>query len=180
MLATGKRRGFSDIWNVTVLVNLRDDAKQKGQNVKEAGIAFESSAALAAGDARNGLKYVLLRLSTLGLSAKEQEQLRELGRRVLEGADVTQVGDRIKTNQSASPLAVAIVDIVQISFNKISFDESSTVPKKAALLGAVFGAYAAVPTGDPNEAVLSAIAGAVALSTNALLGSDLKRFVEAE
>jgi hypothetical protein len=108
---------------------------------------------------------LLLRLSQLGLTAAEQEQLRELGRLVFNDLDATQVADRIGNTESASPLAVAIAGIVRRSGTNVT-------SKKMAMLGAVFGAYAAISatrTDSGSEVILGAIARAVAVSTSELL-----------
>jgi hypothetical protein len=133
-----------------------------------AGSNYESATQFSFGDARNGLKYVLLRLSQLGLPIEDQEQLRELGRLAFNGSDVKHVADRITNTESTSPLAMAIADIVLRSGTEMT-------SKKMAMLGAVFGAYAAISSGGPNESVLGAIAGAVAVSTSELLQNVQQR-----
>src|SRR5689334_22268570 len=114
-------------------------------------------------DARNGLRYILLRLSLLGLTDQDQAQLGELARLAFQASDVTEAVNQIKNRTSATPLAIAIADIVAASRGS----------QRIAMLGAVFGAYAALDAaGDGSgshilQGVLGAIAGAVALSTSA-------------
>jgi hypothetical protein len=134
---------------------------------RDAGSNYGFAIGLSSGDARNGLKYVLLRLSSLGLTAEDQQELRELARLAFNDLDVKDAAERI-TKTSASPLALAIADIVQNAGG--SFE--NMVSTKMALLGAVFGAYTAIRPGrsdDGSEGVLGAIAGAVAVSTNEFL-----------
>jgi hypothetical protein len=110
-------------------------------------------------DARNGLHYMLLRLSVAGLTTDEQEQLLELGARTFSGGDADNVASKIISNQQASPLAVAIASIVQ----------KSRLSKKMSMLGSVFGAYSALGEPTPEHCILAAAAGAVALSTSEFL-----------
>jgi hypothetical protein len=63
-------------------------------------------------DGRKGLKYMLLRLSLLGLTTEEQQELQELARLAFDGVGVTEIADRIM-GSGASPLAVAIAGVVQ-------------------------------------------------------------------
>jgi hypothetical protein len=129
-----------------------------------AGLNYELATGLSSEDARNALKYVLLRLSSLGLTAEDQQELRELARLAFSDLDPKEVADRI-TNTSPSPLAVAIAEIVQRCGETIT-------SAKMAMLGAVFGAYATLSAGhsdDGSQVVLAATAGAVALSTSEFL-----------
>src|SRR5262245_45841241 len=95
---------------------------------REAGNLYVNARRLAFEDARLGLKYMLLRLSTLGLSDQDQKQLHKLARLVFAGADGAQEVERVGNRKTASPLAVAIANIV-----------ASASEKKQAMLGAVFG-----------------------------------------
>ena len=79
---------------------------------RNAGSQFTSGIGFVAEDARLGLKYMLLRLSLLGLSDEEQKKLFKLGQLAFQGADLRTAADEIKSDTSASPLAVAIADIV--------------------------------------------------------------------
>jgi hypothetical protein len=89
-------------------------------------------------DARNGLHYMLMRLSLAGLTTDEQEQLLELGAQTFSGGDADNVASKIISNEQATPLALAIASIVQ----------KSRLSKKMAMLGSVFGAYSAL--GEPT------------------------------
>jgi hypothetical protein len=142
---------------------------------REAGNLYDNARNFASEDARLGLKYMLLRLSLLGLSDHDQKQLRKLARLVFADADgaqeeAGQEAERIRSRKTASPLAVAITNIV-----------SSASEKKMAMLGAVFGAYAGHGR-NIASGILGAVAGVVAFSTNDLLQQhlEMKRFLEAE
>src|ERR1700730_4760056 len=106
----------------------------------DAGMNYDFATGLSFGDARNGLKYVLLRLSLLGLSAEDQQELRELAKLAFNDLDVKNAAARITNTNTASRLAVAIAEIVQRAGEKIA----SSTSTKMAMLGAVFGAYAAI------------------------------------
>jgi hypothetical protein len=133
----------------------------------DAGVNYDLATGLTFDDTRNGLKYVLLRLSSLGLIAEDQQELRELARLAFNNQDVKEVEGRI-INTSASALTVAIASIAQRAGERITGNTSA----KMALLGAVFGAYIAISAGVSDggrEGVLGAIAGAVAVSTSEFL-----------
>jgi hypothetical protein len=141
---------------------------EENSDALEAGVNYDFATGLSFDDARNGLKYVLLRLSLLGLSAEDQQELRELARLAFNELDLKNVAARITNTNTASPLAVAIADIVQRAGEKSAGNTST----KMAMLGAVFGAYAVIRGGRSDagsEAVLGAIAGAVAVSTGEFL-----------
>jgi hypothetical protein len=110
-------------------------------------------------DARNGLRYMLLRLSRAGLTTDEQEQLLELGAKIFSGVDADSLASKIISNEQATPLAVAIASIVQ----------KSPLSKSMAMLGAVSGAYSVLDKPSPENCTLAAAAGAVALSTSEFL-----------
>lgn len=136
----------------------------------DAGVNYDFAIGLSFDDARNGLKYVLLRLSLLGLSPEDQKELRELARLAFNNQNIKEVAIRI-TNTSGSPLTVAIADIVQRAGQRIASNTSA----KMAMLGAVFGAYTAIRAGRSdggNEGILGATAGAVATSTTELLSNS--------
>jgi hypothetical protein len=136
------------------------------QYINARGLAFE--------DARLGLKYMLLRLSLLGLSNEDQKQLHKLARLAFADADVTEEADRIKDRKTASPLAIAIAGIV-----------ASAPEKKPALLGAVSGSYAGLNAQGSKftRGIVGAVAGAVTLSTNDFVVRahiDMNHFLEAK
>lgn len=145
-----------------------NDMTEQSSAPPDAGVNYDFAIGLSFDDARNGLKYVLLRLSLLGLSAEDQQELRELARLAFNELDLKNVATRITNTNTASPLAVAIADIVQRAGEK----SASSTSTKMAMLGAVFGAYAVIREGRSNgesEGVLGAIAGAVAVSTGEFL-----------
>jgi hypothetical protein len=132
-------------------------------------------------DGRLGLKYVLLRLSTVGLTAKDQISLRHLITKACGDEDVSEAVDHILKAKSSSELAVAIAQIVG----------AATTARKGAALGAVLGAHGTVFNFGPNpEApVAAAIRGAVtgastaaamALIETKAMGLDLQRFLTAD
>jgi hypothetical protein len=79
-----------------------------------------------------------------------------------------QIAERMINMKSVSPLASAIADIVRHSEGGLP----SMTTTKMAMLGAVFGAYAAhsiARSDDGREAVFGATAGAIAGSTSEFL-----------
>ena len=123
------------------------------------------------------LKYPLLRLSVHGLSAEDQNELVKLAKDVVDDQDVTAASERITKRKSASPIAVAIAQIVQ----------STRGSKWIAMLGSVIGAHAALSLslgdkGDLGFDIVGAIVGAACLDSQAFvqqaIGSDIKEFVE--
>jgi hypothetical protein len=108
-----------------------------------------------------GVKYVLLRLGTLGLTQEDQAGLKELVSIVTQNGDVTDAANKIVDRQTASPVAAAIAALVLRGRGN----------KQAILLGALFGAYATLDTlnrSDPHsfQDILQAVsAGAVAAAT---------------
>jgi hypothetical protein len=99
----------------------------------EAGSAYNLVMSMSPEDVQSSrLSYLLLRLSSLGLTEWDQVQLLELARFAFQELDVTEAVHRIRDTESASPLAVAIASIVL----------HAQPSKKMAMLGAVFGAYA--------------------------------------
>jgi hypothetical protein len=123
----------------------------------EASDRFNEGIRLFGEDGEGGLRYILLRLELAGLTEQDQRNLGDLVAIACQGQDVTESADRVRKAESASPLAVAIADIVQ----------KANSHGKAAALGAIFGAHGAVGSGgDPIEA---AVAGAVAACSIALI-----------
>jgi len=140
----------------------------------EPGGRARSAIGLAMEDARLGLRYHLLRLSLLGLTNQDQKRLRELARLIFSEADVSEIAARIARRKTASPMSVAMSDLI-----------ASAPDKRIALLGAIFGAYAGLSSaGGPNvsDAIVGAIAGGAAISTNdfVIRHLDLKRFLAAD
>jgi hypothetical protein len=125
---------------------------------------FNEGMQFSRGDARNGLRYLLMRLSLLGLTEEDRTELRELGRLTTQHTDAAELAGQIAARATASPLAVAIATLVQ----RGGGDRDPAM----ILFGAVFGAYAALDVssgGDPKlrlaHVVQAASAGAVAAAT---------------
>ena len=141
---------------------------------EEAGEVYRSGMGFARQDAQFGLRYPLRRLrALLSLPEQDAQQLTELGRIVIQGVDVGEVTDRIRQRQDASPLALAIANIVREA--RFSGGED----RRGAMLGAVFGAYAGLESSESEDdpqvrAVLGAIGGALALTTHTQLQEMLE------
>jgi hypothetical protein len=116
-------------------------------------------------DGRLGLKYILLRLETAGLTERDRASLKQLASESCHGKDISKTVAVIQGDKSSSPLALAIADIVS----------QVTPDRKAACLGAIFGAHGSRFHFDaqhaPNSAsaIAGAISGAVAAACAALL-----------
>jgi hypothetical protein len=140
---------------------------------REAGEQFSAAAGLCFGDAmQRRLRYHLLRLTTVGLSHTEVEDLVELGRLAIQGSKVEEQATRIK--QQASPLAFVIADIVARAES-----DARPVNMRAVMLGAVLGAHTSL-SGVPEEdklsaAALGAVGGAVAMSTGTFIAENIER-----
>lgn len=130
-----------------------------GSTPEEAGPHFNHGMSLFIEDGRLGLKYILLRLEN-ELTEQDRKNLRDLIACACEDKDVNEPADRARKAPSASRLAVAIADIVQ---------NSNSSHKKAAALGAIFGAHG-TPFGSSRQKFIeAAVAGAVAASSVAIL-----------
>jgi hypothetical protein len=137
---------------------------------REAGEHFGAAADLSFEDAVPGrLRYHLLRLTLAGLTREDVHDLGELGRLAFQESDVKQQADRIKQRTGASPLAFAIADILERAGSGVR----GPVSLRAAMLGAVLGAYVAMggskETEKPASAALGAVGGAVAMSTGTVI-----------
>ena len=100
------------------------------------------------------------------VSLQDQEQLSELARLVFEeedSPDVRELANEVKSRESASPLAIVIADIVLDSFMS---------NKKQSMLGAIFGAYAALGSGSIEHACIGAIAGAITMNVSIFMPID--------
>ena len=125
-----------------------------------AGATFDGANNLFMEDGRLGLKYVLLRLELAGLTEQDQRNLRDLAAAACQDREVAELADRVRKAESASPLAVAIANIVENARNN----------KKAAVLGAIFGAHGSLLPFPPRlNPIEGAIAGAAAASAIALV-----------
>jgi hypothetical protein len=136
------------------------DTQGTGQ---EAGEVYRFAIDFSVEDSFRALRYPLLRLEALlepEAGFRGAQELTELGQTVIQGGDVEAVANRIMERQDASPLALTIASIVR-----------ADPRRKEPMLGAIFGAYAALQErsqtgGDPHaRAVLGAIGGAVAATT---------------
>jgi hypothetical protein len=131
---------------------------------EQATLHFNDGMNLFMEDGRLGLKYILLRLED-ELTKEDRANLRDLIACACANKDVSESADRVRTAQSASQLAVTIADIVQ-----------NASSKKAAALGAIFGAHGVhqiVSEESDNtrteKYIDAAVSGAVAASSVALL-----------
>ena len=146
----------------------------------EAGEFYQRSVDLNREDlGLRALKYPLLRLSVHGLSAEDQKELAALAKDVVEERDVSKAAERIAGRTSASPIAVAIAQIVG----------SARGSKWMAMLGAIVGAHAALSlsAGEQSDIgfdVVGAIVGAACLENfdfvQQAIGGDVKAFVARE
>ena len=141
---------------------------------REAGEHFRSSTDLSFDDAmQRRLRYHLLRLTVVGLTSDDVEDLSELGRLAFQDSDVTEQSTKIKQRPSASPLAFAIADILE----RAGGGRPASVSLRTVMLGAVLGAYTALG-GVPDDhrstaAVLGAVGGAIATSTSAVILANI-------
>ena len=141
---------------------------------EEAGEVYRLAFNFSGQDSARGLRYSLIRLgSLLDIPGRDMEELSELGRTVIQEGDVGEVADRIRERRGTSPLAVAIASIVRNA-------KLSNGDPRAAMLGAVFGAYAGLETSqiigqNPRaNAILGAIGGALSATTNTRLQEILE------
>lgn len=125
------------------------------------------------------LRYHLLRLTVVGVTQEDLKELGELGRLAFEDSDVSAQAARIMERASASPLAFAIADIVQQTPHT-----PGPLGPKAAMLGAVLGAYASLQEVDEVDqvvvATLGAVGGAVAMTASNLLLNNLEQVGQTE
>jgi hypothetical protein len=140
---------------------------------RKAGEIFDFAAQRSFEDARQGrLRYHLLRLTPVGLHRDEIEDLVELGRLSFEESDVTGQTTKIKERAGASSLAFAIADIVERARGGVF----GPVSRRGVFIGAVLGAYAAMSSAGSMDqtvaAILSAIGGAVAMTTSTIIADQ--------
>jgi hypothetical protein len=121
------------------------------------------------------LQYALMRLSTVGLTEQDQEELQELGRLAIQELDqgVEQVASQITNRESAHPLAVAIANTVRSTLHggEGGLKICST---RMAMVGAVFGAYVGLGDSSGVMSVLGAMAGATALCASKVLNDQME------
>jgi hypothetical protein len=145
---------------------------EAGDLSREAGEQFDFGVALGFEDAmQRRFRYHLLRLTTAGLRREEVEHFVELGRLAFQGADVSQQVAKIKQRADSSSLGFAIADIVGAAEGR------SAVSLRAAMMGTLLGAYAALRSVqgiDENAAaIIGAIGGAVATSASSFISESL-------
>jgi hypothetical protein len=148
---------------------------------REAGEQFRFAAQFSFEDAgQQRLRYHLLRLTSVGLTKEDVEELGELGRLAFQESDVTEQATKIKQRADASSLAFAIADILDGAGSGVG----GPVSLRAVMLGAVLGAYTSVsrvPEVDQSAvAILGAIGGAVAASTSTFIRDNVDRRAWAE
>jgi hypothetical protein len=112
-------------------------------------------------DAHLGLKYLFERMTTGGLAMADVPELQQLGIAVFKNSGVAVAAKRVRQRHTASPLAVAIANVVEAA---------PPDQQQAVLLGAVLSAHAAVDIGQGDHALLvfAAISGAAVAQTTIL------------
>ena len=138
--------------------------------VQAADDRFVTAAEFALDDTDAGhLHYHLLRLTAVGLTRDDVDELDELARLAFNGSDVAVHVAKIRNRESSTPLARAIAAIV-------SQRRAGRLSARDRMVGAVLGAYAATHDSRSAEqssnAMVGAVAGAVAVSTRMFVGSD--------
>jgi hypothetical protein len=128
-----------------------------GATAGEAGGSYQHAIRLSFDDAQRGLKYALLRITSLmRLGEQDAAELRRLAELAVQELDVTDVATAIVSRADAAPLAVTVAKILL----------SAQGSKRAAFCGAIFGIYTAFELEDRDLAgIIGAVAGAVASST---------------
>jgi len=112
-------------------------------------------------DAHLGLKYILLRLTTVGLTMDDVNELQKLAVGLFEKDDIAPLVKKIVHHKSASPLAVAIANAVEAT---------PEAQRQDVFLGAVLSAHAAhdVSERDAGSVLFAAVNGAATIRTTAL------------
>jgi len=142
-----------------------------------AGERFRSAASFAAEDAQLlHFRYHLRRLTVVGLTDDDVQDLLELGRLAFQGSDVAKQVATITGRKDASLLAVALAEIVGEGARSASGADGT----RSLAFGAVLGAYAALGERDSGDrdaqraaAVIGAIGGAVATTTATMVTGSL-------
>lgn len=105
----------------------------------EMGERFESATHFGFEDAiLRRLRYHLLRLTVVGLTRQEVQELGELGRLAFDGSDVSQEAAMISQRADASPLASAIAWVI----TRAAAGFGGPVSMPAVMMGAVLAASA--------------------------------------
>ena len=129
-----------------------------GISSTEAGERFDAAAHFGFEDAMlRRLRYHLVRLTVVGLTRQEVQELAELGRLAFDGSDVSQQAAMISQRADSSPLGSAIAQIMV----KAAAGLGGPARLPVVMLGAVLGAYAALPHAGEGDQSDSAIAGAI-------------------
>lgn len=144
--------------------------------IREAGENFSLALELGFEDVgQRRLRYHLLRLTAAGLNRDEVADLGELGRLAFDESDATSQTAKIKGRADASPLAVAIADLVEGAGQGLGGHASP----RAVFLGAVLGAYAAVggvmSADQTTLAILGATGGAIAAPITTVILDQIVR-----
>jgi hypothetical protein len=147
---------------------------------RAAGEQFRSAARFAFEDAtQRRLRYHLIRLTVVGLTQEDVQDLSELARLAFQDADLTEQANKVKQRAGVSPLAFAIADILEQAAGVLG----GRVDNKMLMLGSVLGAYTAVATAgsgagelaETTVAIQGALGGAVALSTSSVILDNIKQ-----
>jgi hypothetical protein len=128
-----------------------------GATAREAGGSYQHAIRLSFDDAQRGLKYALLRITSLmRLGEQDAADLRRLAELAVQELDVTDVATAIVARADAAPLTVAVANILL----------GAQGSRRAAICGAIFGIYTAFELEDRDLAgIIGAVSGAVAAST---------------
>jgi hypothetical protein len=125
------------------------------------------------------LRYHLLRLTVAGVTQEDVAELGELARLAFEDSDVSAQTTRIKERAGTSPLAFAIADIVEQTPRA-----PGPLGQKAAMLGAVLGAYTSLKDvggiDQVSVATLGAVGGALAMTASNIILTNLEQVTPAE
>src|SRR5262249_22720963 len=117
---------------------------------------------LSRDDTRLGLKYILERLTTVGLTTDDVGELQKLGVAIIENSEIDPIIKKILHHKPPHPLALAIANVVA------AVEEAQ---RQDVFLGAVLSAHAArgVSDRDANLVLFAAVAGAAAAQSNELV-----------
>src|SRR3954454_4937233 len=124
-----------------------------------------AAVALNREDARLGFKYLLLRLTTVGLAAEEVGLIQKLAVAVFKNADIGSAVQDIREIKSSSPIATAIANVVEAA---------PANQRQSVLLGAVLSAHAAHNVGERRPAlVLFVVVNGAATAQTTILTNEL-------
>jgi hypothetical protein len=135
------------------------------------GERFEDGAHFAFQDAmQRRLRYHLLRLTVVGLSQEDVEQLGELGRLAYQDADITGQVTAIRERPGVSRLASTIAAVVE----RAGPGGDGRAGRADVMVGAVVGAYAGLRDTDGSDRADSAVLGAVGGGLAASIGPFIR------